>query len=130
MPVLAGCASTQPQPKETPAPTPVAEQPFNAAKEAPALIQLVQEGKLPKLDERLPSNPMVLTPVDKIGTYGGTWRMAITGKADITLFTRTVGYEPYVRYTPDYKEIIPNVMEKWEPSAEVREPSPSPSGKA
>ncbi len=65
--------------KETPKPVTQAE-----AKEAPALAQLVKDGKLPPLNERLPLNPKVLTkakneisPTDlqlEIGKYGGTIR--------------------------------------------------------
>jgi hypothetical protein len=39
--------------------------------EAPMLAEMVAAGDLPAVDERLPVNPMVLTPVEKVGTYGG-----------------------------------------------------------
>ncbi|MCX7030106.1 MAG: ABC transporter substrate-binding protein, partial [Spirochaetes bacterium] len=46
-------------------------------KEAPALAAQVKAGKLPAVAKRLPQNPLVVKP-DKIGTYGGTWRMGMT----------------------------------------------------
>jgi peptide/nickel transport system substrate-binding protein len=40
--------------------------------EAPVLKELVRQGKLPPIEERLPNNPLVLKPLEKIGKYGGT----------------------------------------------------------
>jgi peptide/nickel transport system substrate-binding protein len=44
--------------------------------EAPMLAQLVKDGKLPALDQRLPPEPIVVKPTVKIGKYGGTLRGA------------------------------------------------------
>ena len=43
--------------------------------EAPMLAAMVKAGELPPVDERLPSNPLVVEPYDSIGTYGGTVHM-------------------------------------------------------
>lgn len=48
--------------------------PEAVAKEAPMLQELVEKGELPPLDERLPTNPLVLSPIDEIGAYGGVIR--------------------------------------------------------
>jgi len=40
--------------------------------EAPQLNELVKSGKLPKVEERLPENPLVVEPNESIGQYGGT----------------------------------------------------------
>ena len=40
--------------------------------EAPDLAQLAKDGKLPPLAERLPANPLVVQPLTRVGTYGGT----------------------------------------------------------
>jgi peptide/nickel transport system substrate-binding protein len=45
--------------------------------EAPALADLVKQGKLPPLKERLPDEPLVL---DRKGKYGGTMRTATNAK--------------------------------------------------
>jgi peptide/nickel transport system substrate-binding protein len=50
--------------------------------EAPELAELVKQGKLPPVEERLPEDLMVLQPVDEIGTYGGIWRRGFTGPGD------------------------------------------------
>lgn len=52
------------------------------AGEAPMLSELVAAGKLPPLEERLPTNPRVIAPYEEIGTYGGTWRRAYKGASD------------------------------------------------
>jgi peptide/nickel transport system substrate-binding protein len=90
-------------------------------KEAPPLAQLVKEGKLPPVEQRLPKEPLVLKPVDRIGQYGGTWRMTTTGRADGAWFTRTIQYEGLVRWDPDWKGIIPNLATKWEANAQATE---------
>ena len=41
-----------------------------AYQEAPMLSKLVKQGKLPPVDQRLPDNPLVETPVSEIGKYG------------------------------------------------------------
>ncbi len=40
--------------------------------ESPMLAELVEQGKLPPVEERLPNNPLVVTPYEEIGQYGGT----------------------------------------------------------
>src|SRR3989441_6788811 len=50
--------------------------------EAPTLAQMVQAGKLPPVEQRLPASPQVVQPVQGVGQYGGTWRLAWTGPAD------------------------------------------------
>jgi peptide/nickel transport system substrate-binding protein len=51
-------------------------------KEAPSLAQLVAEGKLPPVNERLPRNPRVMPVRESIGQYGGKIRRAYRGLAD------------------------------------------------
>jgi hypothetical protein len=50
--------------------------------EAPMLHEMVTGGSLPSVDDRLPANPLVVTPVDSVGQYGGTWERAFLGVAD------------------------------------------------
>jgi ABC-type transport system substrate-binding protein len=83
-------------------------------KEAPQLAQLVKDGKLPPVEQRLPKEPLVLKPVERVGQYGGEWRLTTTGRADGAHFTRVVGYEGLVRWSPDWKTIEPNLATKWE----------------
>lgn len=50
--------------------------------EAPMLAELVAAGELPSVDQRLPTNPRVVTPLNEVGEYGGTWRRAFKGLSD------------------------------------------------
>jgi peptide/nickel transport system substrate-binding protein len=62
-------------PKATAAPTavpPTAAPKAAAYKEAPMLAELVKAGKLPPVEQRLPKEPYVLKPYEKVGKYGGT----------------------------------------------------------
>lgn len=115
--LLAGCGSTKPASPATPAQT--AAPASKAPKESPLVAAQVAEGKLPKLEERLPAKPVVVT-APELGTYGGSWRMGMLGKTDTQLFTRTVGYENPVRWAPDFKSVEPGVFEHWEISPDAR----------
>src|SRR4051794_26277254 len=69
--------------------------------EAPMLAAQVQAGKLPSVDKRLPSNPVVVEPEEKTGKYGGTWHMAIIGD-DRVFLVRSLGYEGLMRWDADW----------------------------
>ena len=75
---------------------------------------------LPPVEERLPSNPLVVTPVDSVGVYGGTWRSALRGGLDNAWIARTVAYDGLVRYNREWNEIVPNLAESWEVSEDAK----------
>lgn len=83
-----------------------------AYREAPMLSAEVKAGKLPPVDKRLPTAPVVVQPADKIGEYGGIWRRSYTGLSDLSAI-RKVLYDPLVRWTPDFR-IAPNICASWE----------------
>jgi peptide/nickel transport system substrate-binding protein len=85
-------------------------------KEAPQLAAMVQRGELPPVDERLPLSPAVISPHERIGNYGGTWRSGLLGVADRPWISRTMAYEPLLRWNADLNGINPNVAESWEVS--------------
>ncbi|MDR1902860.1 MAG: ABC transporter substrate-binding protein [Treponema sp.] len=91
-----------------------------AAREAPEFVQLVAEGKLPPLAERLPKNPRVITPYEKVGVYGGDWRVAQVG-GHLAHVHRYQYYEKLVNWTPGWGGIVPNVAESYEVSPDSRE---------
>jgi peptide/nickel transport system substrate-binding protein len=88
--------------------------------EAPALAELVAAGSLPAVADRLPTDPLVVEPVEKIGKYGGTWRTAVVGGADQHVFQRYIGYDHLVRFSPEWDEVIPSVASAYEISADSR----------
>jgi len=79
------------------------------------LAELVQAGKLPPVDERLPDEPLVQQVTEEIGQYGGTWRRGFLGPADHNNYTRVV-YDALVRFTPDGADIVPHIAKAWESS--------------
>ncbi len=82
--------------------------------EAPQLAELVEQGKLPPVEERLPQEPAVVEPVEEIGEYGGTWRRVYLGPSDLMNFY-TITYDPlFRRDRRDPSRIEPNVAEGWE----------------
>ncbi len=83
-------------------------------KEAPALADAVAAGNLPALADRLPPNPMVVEPFESVGQYGGDLRAALVGGGSLNMMHRYQGYEPLVRFTPDFTGVIPNVAESYE----------------
>lgn len=83
-------------------------------KESPALQAIVDAGELPPLSERLPENPMVITPTDRPGQQGGDWKHALVGGGSLSMVVRYQGYEPLVRFTPDWSTVEPNVAESFE----------------
>ena len=82
--------------------------------EAPQLAKLVADGKLPKIEDRLPVNPIVVLPIKSVGQYGGTWHRGWTGIKDFHCFGRLI-YEPVLRWPRDPKDAVqPGLADTWE----------------
>ena len=101
-----------------------------ATGEAPMLKALVDSGSLPPLAERLPENPMVVTPLKEVGKYGGEWRSAIVGGGSLSMLFRYQAYEPLVRFNPEWTGVIPNVAESFDGERHGNADSPSRSARA
>ncbi|MGC9522016.1 MAG: ABC transporter substrate-binding protein [Anaerolineae bacterium] len=91
----------------TPRPTAAPEAGYN---EAPQLADLVASGDLPPVDERLPANPLVLEPLNEIGTYGGTVRTFYSWEGH--LLECQYGHSA-VRWIDDGLDIAPGMCESW-----------------
>jgi peptide/nickel transport system substrate-binding protein len=89
--------------------------------EAPSLARLVEAGELPPVKERLPTSPLVLQPVERIGVYGGTWNTALLGPSDMAWVQCTIGYEGLMRWNPEWTEVVPNVAQSVEASDDALE---------
>lgn len=81
----------------------------------------VDAGTLPPVADRLPANPLVITPLEKPGQQGGDWRHALVGGGSLSMLVRYQGYEPLVRFDPEWKGIIENVAESYEINADATE---------
>ncbi len=96
--------------------------PVWAYQQAPMLDPLVESGALPPVDERLPAEPAVIEPLESVGKYGGVMKRALTGASgDHNTILRIVAPQSFVRWNPDYTDVVPNVAESWEISDDARE---------
>jgi len=124
--LLAGSLAFAGGGKEAPAEEPeapaAAAVPESKYSEAPMLAELVKAGKLPPVDERLPENPRVVQPVEKIGKYGGTWRMGMKTIADWGLVDRQSTHkEGLVVWDREMTGWIPNAAHKVDISPDATE---------
>ena len=106
--VFAGAAGEGSAPE--PAARPTAE--MGRFNEAPALASKVAAGELPPVDERLPIEPLVITPTEEIGQYGGTWH-TLVGTSSETKWLNIYAYERLMRWDAEAKEVIPNIATSW-----------------
>jgi peptide/nickel transport system substrate-binding protein len=89
-------------------------------KESPALAEQVKAGKLPPVDQRLPSDPLVIPVVERVGQYGGVWRRAFLGPADANNYVRVV-YDALMRHSPDGGKMAPKIAAGWESSKDFKQ---------
>jgi peptide/nickel transport system substrate-binding protein len=84
-----------------------------AYQEAPMFQQLVAEGKLAPVEERLPDNPRVVAPLDGIGRYGGTAHVATNSQ--FWLWSgEIIGMDWLLTIDSNYDWGIPNILESYE----------------
>jgi peptide/nickel transport system substrate-binding protein len=93
-----------------------------AYQQAPMLDDAVASGELPPVEERLPLNPLVVEPLEEIGTYGGTLRR---GSANLSTYL-TLNYtrEPLIMWhLPVVGDgpLHPNLAESWEHNEDFTE---------
>ena len=99
----------------TPVPTLAAETKY---KEAPDMADMVASGELPIVDERLPVSPLVLSPLNEIGTYGGTMRTFYAWEGH---WAECQYGHSAVRFIDDGLDIAPGMCESWEANADNSE---------
>ncbi|MCF6231894.1 MAG: ABC transporter substrate-binding protein [Rhodobacteraceae bacterium] len=69
---------------------------------------------LPPLADRLPSEPLVVTPYEAIGTYGGTLDIMSNATEAGTSDMMSIRHVNLLRYSDDLQTIVPNVAKGWE----------------
>lgn len=89
--------------------------------ESPILAELVEEGKLPPVIERVGPEPVVIDGVDGIGNYGGTWFRVTRALANIDLIYNFMSGSTLVRWSPLGYPIVPHVAKGWESSPDKKE---------
>jgi peptide/nickel transport system substrate-binding protein len=91
--------------------------------EAPMLADLVASGDLPSVEERIPVNPRVITPINEIGEYGGTWRRAFKGISDRWGPTK-LNEEMAIEWDmpdADTVNLVPNFVSEWTQNEDATE---------
>lgn len=90
-----------------------------AYQEAPMLSKKVAKGELPPVDERLPEEPLVVEPVERVGDYGGTWKYLIWDQKRTNLMAvwPLVGL---VRWNSEL-DIVPDLAKRFETSEDGSE---------
>ena len=90
--------------------------------EAPMLAKMVKNGKLPNVNNRLPLDPLVVTPHERIGKYGGTWRQGMKTIADWGLVNRqATHHDGLLRWKLDMSGWKPNLARKLEINSDATE---------
>ena len=69
---------------------------------------------LPPVAERLPDDPVVVTPYERIGRYGGTARITMTDH------WQYFNWEAALTISADMRTFLPNLAETWEVSEDGR----------
>lgn len=98
---------------------PEADAAQQSGREAPMLRAMVERGELPPLEERLPDDPSVITPIDEIGEYGGSWNRAWTGPSDGSSVARLTVVS-LVMWSVDGSDVGPGLARDWSFSSDAR----------
>jgi peptide/nickel transport system substrate-binding protein len=86
--------------------------------EAPMLAQRVAGGDLPPVEERLPSEPMVMVGAE-VGAYGGTIRRGHLGTGDTAAWGK-FALGGLARFDTAGTVVIPSIAKGWEMSTDGR----------
>lgn len=90
--------------------------------EAPVLAELVEEGKLPPVHERVGPEPAVMEGVEGIGVYGGTWHRVSDSEGDVfSVMGGRMAGSHYLRWSPLGFPVEPHLIKDWEASDDERE---------
>ncbi len=90
--------------------------------ESPIIAELVKEGKLPPVAERVGPEPVVIEGVDGIGNYGGTWLGVLNSPHYLKdLIGNRYGGSPLVRWSPLGYPIVPHIAKGWKVSPDRKE---------
>lgn len=100
----------------------ISKQKIRKFSEAPILVDLVRQGKLPSVEKRLPEEPLVVVPVEEVGQYGGTSRiLTIRARRSVDYYSLVTGVDPILRIARDGKTIVPNIARAWQLSKDGKE---------
>jgi peptide/nickel transport system substrate-binding protein len=84
-----------------------------AFKENPMFAVKAKNGDLPAVENRLPTEPLVMMPYDEIGSYGGKLRGVCIAYESGTSEVMAWRHANIVRFSDDVRTIVPNVAKSW-----------------
>ena len=114
-----GAATPTPIPTKGAAATAVPTLAGSTYNESPMLADKVKAGSLPPVEERLPVSPLVLAPINAIGTYGGRIR-SFSSDLGTHWEESQYGNSP-LRWIDDGMGIAPGHCNSWETNADNTE---------
>jgi peptide/nickel transport system substrate-binding protein len=79
--VFLSCSRTDPEDRNES----VSMEQLRSMKESPMLAEFIKAGKLPPLEQRLPQEPLVVSPYQQAGVHGGAWHFDVTNRRDVNL---------------------------------------------
>jgi ABC-type dipeptide/oligopeptide/nickel transport system permease component/ABC-type transport system substrate-binding protein len=82
--------------------------------EAPILEELVNEGLMPPVAERVGPEPVVMMGPDGLGNYGGTWLRGTNAPRNVESFGTLYSDTQLVRWSPLGHPIVPHVAKSYE----------------
>ncbi len=88
-------------------------------RQAPQLAELAATGGLPPVEQRLPLNPILIQPEERVGVYGGVWHLAMIGSDNIFM-RRIMGCEGLVSWDKAWTRVVPNVAQSYDASPDAR----------
>ena len=83
--------------------------------------RIIGNPKMPALADRLPAEPLVVAPHDKIGAYGGVLDALSNATEAGTSDLLSIRHVNFVRYADDLTTIVPNVARDWSWNKEFTE---------
>ncbi len=89
--------------------------------ESPILAELVEEGKLPPVAERVGPEPVVIQGRDGLGNYGGTWHLVTNSPQTLDNIDHWMNGSNIVRWSPLGTPIVPHIAKGWEASLDKKE---------
>lgn len=88
--------------------------------ESPILAELVTAGTLPPVDQRLPAEPLIVTPRGEVGKYGGEQHGAAFGPRTGQLDTEALRMQSLLFIEPDLRSLSPNILKAYEASEDYK----------
>lgn len=88
--------------------------------QAPELAEMVEQGELPPLEDRIPTNPFVVEPREGIGLYGGEFRDYMVGIGQVANILR-IQYDGILIWNDSGTEVVPGAAESYSVNEDATE---------